>query len=538
MDTIRSYLTNVKGFNTVSSDYYTYITEWDNWYKGDVKGFHTYSVFNGLQNVACHRYSLGMASKVCQDHANLLMNEKVQISTGSDAFDKTLAGAMTFNNFRVRANQLVEISFALGTGAFVEYQDAADRTIIDYVRAQMIYPLAWDNGDITECAFASLRIINGEKYYYINTHRLNNIGNYVIENILVKDGDMSVSVPDGIAPMIDTKSPLPRFQIIMPNIVNNIDYDCPMGMSIYGDATDELKAVDVAYDSYVNEFVLGKKRIFVKNTMLGTKITAAGETVATFDPNDVMFYSMPDEDNADSIKEINMELRTEAHEQGLQRFLSLLGDKCGLGAGHYKFEQGQPQTATQVISEKSDMYQNLKKNELVLEAAMIGMTKVIAEMNKVNSDGLEIKVDFDDSIITDKDSERTRMLALVTQDRYPLDKYLVNYENYTEAEAADILASSTGAPTIEDGFGNNSESTSAEGTATDTKVSDVQQTARQTVGVTLNGAQVQSLIGVVKSVKAGEISKSAAIAIIMSSFGMTEEQANSLLAEDAITKAV
>jgi A118 family predicted phage portal protein len=455
LDTIRSYLTNVKGFNTVSSDYYAYITEWDNWYKGDVKGFHTYSVFNGLQQVECHRYSLGMASKICQDHANLLMNEKVQISTGNDAFDKTLTDTMTFNNFRVRANQLMEITYALGTGAFVEYQDAAGRTIIDYVRAQMIYPLAWDNGDIAECAFASLRVINGDKYYYINTHRLNNIGNYVIENILVKDGDMTTSVPNGIAPMIDTKSPLPRFQIIMPNIVNNIDYDCPMGMSIYGDAIDELKAVDVAYDSYVNEFVLGKKRIFVKNNMLGKKLNANGEYVATFDPNDVVFYSMPDDDsNKEPIHEVDMELRAEPHEAGLQRFLSLLGDKCGLGTGRYKFEQGQPQTATQVISEKSDMYQNLKKNELVLEAAMIGMTKVIAEMNKINPDSLEIKVDFDDSIITDKDSERTRMLSLVTQDRYPLDKYLVNYENYTEDEAAEIAASSSETPTIESGFGN------------------------------------------------------------------------------------
>jgi A118 family predicted phage portal protein len=471
LDTIRSYLTNVKGFNTVSSDYYAYITEWDDWYKGFVKGFHTYSVFNGLQNVGCHRYSLGMASKICQDHANLLMNEKVQISTGSDVFDNTLTDTMTFNNFRVRANQLVEITYALGTGAFVEYQDAQGRTIIDYVRAQMIYPLAWDNGDITECAFASLRIINGEKYYYINTHRLNDIGNYVIENILVKDGDMSTSVPDGIAPMIDTKSPLSRFQIIQPNIVNNIDYDCPMGMSIYGDAIDELKAVDVAYDSYVNEFALGKKRIFVKNNMLGTKLNSNGEYVATFDPNDVMFYSMPDADGTDAIKEINMSIRATEHEAGLQRFLSLLGDKCGLGSGRYKFEQGQPQTATQVISEKSDMYQNLKKNELVLESAMIGMTKVIAEMNKINPDSLKIKVDFDDSIITDEDSARTRMLSLVTQGRYPLDKYLVKYENYDEKEAKKIAASGTEAPTVEDGFGSNAEPTAADGTIVQSKES-------------------------------------------------------------------
>jgi A118 family predicted phage portal protein len=458
MDTIRQYLTNVRGFNTVGSDYYSYIAEWDCWYKGFVKGFHSYDIFNGLNYVGCHRYSLGMASKICQDHANLLMNEKVQISTGSDAFDKSLAEAMTFNNFRVRANQLVEVSYALGTGAFVEYQDASGRTIIDYVRAQMIYPLAWDNGDITECAFASLRIIKGEKYYYINIHRLNAAGNYVIENKLVKDGDMTEIALDGIAAEIDTKSSLPRFQIISPNVVNNIDYDCPMGMSVFGGAIDELKAVDVAFDSYVNEFVLGKKRIFVKNSMLNQKIGASGEMIMTFDPGDVMFYSMPDDDDADAIHEVSMDLRAEPHEAGLQRFLSLLSDKCGLGSGRYKFEQGQPQTATQVISEKSDMYQNLKKNELILESAMIGMTKAIAEMNGVNPDGLEIKIDFDDSIITDKDSERTRMLALVTQGKYPFWRYLVNYENYAEDEAKAIdQEGKMEAPTIDSGFGSVAE---------------------------------------------------------------------------------
>jgi len=256
-----------------------------------------------------------------------------------------------------------------------------------------------------------------------------------------------------------------------------------MGMAIYGDAIDELKAVDVAYDSYVNEFTLGKKRIFVKNNMLGTKMTKTGETVATFDPNDVMFYSMPDEDDTDAIKEINMSIRATEHEAGLQRFLSLLGDKCGLGSGRYKFEQGQPQTATQVISEKSDMYQNLKKNELVLESAMIGMTKVIAEMNKVNPDSLEIKVDFDDSIITDKDSERTRMLALVTQGKFPLAKYLVDYENYPQDEADEIAAYSDSQPTVEDGFGSATDTTTPTNTTVPPDTTTTTDTPAQTKAV-------------------------------------------------------
>jgi A118 family predicted phage portal protein len=453
MDTIRQYLKN-KGYNTVAESFYSYIQDWNDWYKGYFADFHSYKQYNGTGFVNRKMYALGMAKKVCEDHANLLMNEKVDISTGDVTFDETLKNIFQRNNFNVRANQLVEIAFALGTGAFVEYLDVDSNPIVDFVRAPMIYPLSWDNGDITECAFASLRMIDGVKYYYINTHKIGEDGNYIVTNELVKaDNAAEIRLLDGVESEVRTGSPLPRFQIIMPNIVNNVDYDCPMGISVFANAIDELKAVDVAYDSYVNEFVLGKKRIMVPMSLMKTALDPIDNVIKpVFDSNDVTFYAM-DDDSLSEIKEINMTLRTQEHENGLQRFLSLLGDKCGLGADRYKFEQGQPQTATQVISEKSDMYQVVKKNEIVLESALIGMTKVLAKMSGIDPESLEIKVDFDDSIVEDKDSERTRMLSLVTQGKYPLAKYLQTYENYTEDEANDIEQYANSQPTIETGFG-------------------------------------------------------------------------------------
>lgn len=54
-----------------------------------------------------------------------------------------------------------------------------------------------------------------------------------------------------------------QFVIDRLNIVNNVDPDSPMGVAVFANAIDQLKGVDIAYDSYVNEFILGKKRIFV-----------------------------------------------------------------------------------------------------------------------------------------------------------------------------------------------------------------------------------------------------------------------------------
>ena len=110
-----------------------------------------------------------MAKKVCEDWANLLLNEKVSIKAGS--YEKRLNEILEYNNFRVRGNQLIEIAFALGTGALVEYLDGDGDVVIDFIRADMIYPLSWDNGDITECAFGSTMVLDGKEAVYLQIHR-------------------------------------------------------------------------------------------------------------------------------------------------------------------------------------------------------------------------------------------------------------------------------------------------------------------------------------------------------------------------------
>ena len=78
---------------------------------------------------------------------------------------------------------LLELSFAMGTGAFVEYLEG-DRVRIDYVRAGLIYPLVWDNGEVLDCAFASERVVEKEKQLTLTIHRRDEQGLYLLENHL------------------------------------------------------------------------------------------------------------------------------------------------------------------------------------------------------------------------------------------------------------------------------------------------------------------------------------------------------------------
>lgn len=157
---VKAYLLK-REFNVASDDTYNHIDEWLDWYQNDVEKFHKYSVYNGVVMTKQDRYKLGMAKTVSEDWANLLLNEKVAIHAGG--YDARLTEILRANNFQTRANQLLELSFALGTGAFVEYKNAEGDVVIDYIRADMIYPLAWDNGDVTECAFGTPKVCGWEK---------------------------------------------------------------------------------------------------------------------------------------------------------------------------------------------------------------------------------------------------------------------------------------------------------------------------------------------------------------------------------------
>lgn len=415
MNEIREWLVKNK-YNTATDETYSHILEWLEWYQNDVEKFHKYKVFNGVVTKEEERYKLGMAKKVCEDWANLLLNEKVAIKAGN--YEKRLKEVLDNNNFLVRANQLIEMAFALGTGAIVEYL-GGEEVMIDYIRADMIYPLSWDNGDITECAFGSVRVIGGKEVLYLQIHRLGKADNeedsehYYIENKYIdRKESKELDPPEGVIPLVSTGYDKPLFQIITPNICNNIDLDSPLGVSVFANAIDQLKGCDLVYDSYMNEFVLGRKRILVPISFAKMQMEKDGVAAPAFDASDTVYYQMPgDRDSNLKLTEVDMSIRANEHELAVQRSLDVLALKTGLGTGRYQFDSSGVKTATEVISDKSDLYQNRQKNAIIVNAALIDMVEAIAFLDAEKE--VEVSIDFDDSIIEDTNTTIDKNIKLV-----------------------------------------------------------------------------------------------------------------------------
>lgn len=435
---INQYLQKL-GYNPPGDETYAHIQEWMEWYQGDVEKFHKYKIFTGAVTKEERRHQLGMAKKVSEDWANLVLNEKVSIKAGR--YEKRLNEILERNNFRVRGNQLIELTYAFGTGAFVEYLAEDGQVMIDFVRADMIRPLSWDNGDITECAFGSYRTIDGKECIYLQIHRKGKIEEqenpktYYLENRYVNaESGVEMETPEGIIAVVDTGSELPLFQIITPNICNNIDLDSPMGVSVYANAIDQLKGCDLVYDSYINEFMLGKKRILVPMSLAKMEMQKDGVTAPVFDPNDNVYYQMPADRQSDNKPiEVDMKIRAQEHELGIQRTLDMCSFKCGLGTGRYQFNSSGVKTATEVISDKSDLYQNLKKNEIPVRAAVIGMVKAIAFLDGRKK--VTATVDFDDSIIEDSNATIDRNIKLTQAGLRSKKTAIMEINKCSEADA-------------------------------------------------------------------------------------------------------
>lgn len=423
---------------------------WKSWYHGKVDGFHSYRLYNGQNIMEVEKKSLCMAKTVCEDWADALVNEKLDFTIPEKDKEK-MNGIFTKNNTNVLLNEAVEKSFATGQGMILvglknyaigkdtgTYQAIKDTEVtIDFIDVTCIKVLTIERKRVTECAFVS----ESTDYTEIAIHVLNEQKNYNIYFIKVDNKTKQIVEQT----MIDTRSPIKWFFEIRPNINNNSFLYDSLGMSIYANAIDVLKAIDDLFDGFSVEYVLLRPRIFVQADTY--KIVIDGETgkqVKTIDPYDTVYYLLPkDDDNKNKIQAEIPPIRYEAYVNGLNTLLNILSKKVGFGTERYKFDKGSIATATQIISENSDFARSLKKHEHIFRQALIDLIWCIKYVNNefTLQDKFsefkyeEIGIDFDDSIIEDKEAIRKRDREDVNAGLMSVVEYRMKHYNEDETDA-------------------------------------------------------------------------------------------------------
>lgn len=464
--TIIDYLNKNKGYN-IPSNYYEKIDTWRDWWRGFHKPFHEFTEINGENRIKRKLFTLKMVKKVCEDWASILLNEKTQIviddKTSSEFVqgEDGTGGIFGDNDFWQQGNALVEKAFYSGTGAFIVklsdmaltgetvIKDDETKIKINYLTAHNIIPLTIRHGKIIDVAFVSEILEHGKKYIYLETHELTITGYKITNQYFSYENEQlkEQPLPAGIAPVINTGTDIPLFSIFSPNIVNTHSNSNGLGMSIFANAVDNLMGVDLAFNNLCRDFKLGGKKVFYAESLMqtdenGNKIT----------PDDVMqqLFSvvgdLPITENGQNslMIEYNPSLRVAENKDGIQAQLDYLSFKCGLGTKHYQFNSGSIVTATQYMGDKQELIQNAAKHYIVIEQALIRLTRAILWAGKeilglpVNPDA-KITINFEDSYVIDKESERLRDLQEIRDGLMQKWEYRMKWKGEDEATAKSMV---------------------------------------------------------------------------------------------------
>ena len=419
--------------------------------------------------------------------AGLIWNEQCEISvsqeTGKDQLlDEFVHDVLMKNGFWTKMQEHIEQVMALGGGAikvwYEEKRDGEGNVIpgsgsirLGFCMADQFVPTAWDNTQVTDGVFISRQAKDGYYYTRLEWHKWDGL-TYWISNEAYRSEykQNGAKEPQDILgfryplnaayPFLDEQTPLQGlstslFAYYRPAIANNLDDDSPLGVSIYANALSTLKALDICYDSFVQEFRLGRKRIIVPAQCLRTvQDPITKESRRFFDATDEAYVALKTDDtDALKIQDNTVSLRVGEHEQAINALLSILCLQVGFSAGTFTFDRAQGlKTATEVISENSKTYKTIKSNQLQIKAAIDRVVDAIVQVaslydvhwngtsiRALSALGWETKVVFDDSILQDRQTNINEGILLATNGLMSKKRFLMEKLGYTEEEAAQEL---------------------------------------------------------------------------------------------------
>lgn len=467
-------------------DYYGNISYWKQWWQNSVKKFHEYHDQNGDKR---ELYKLGMAKRGCEDWASILYTEKDSMVCNNSVNQAYLDKQLKELKFDDIIPENIENAFWSGTlgtivrvtGAIKENNElrADEKTKIKLINvtADKIIPLRVENGEIIDVAFVSKTTKENKNTYYIEIHELKEDEGYVIRNIYIDD-DGNEQPKKGVIPEYSTHSNIPLFDLLGPRIVNNLDNNNGLGVSVYANAIDQLKGVDIAYNNYVMDSVLGGKKVFYNKSLVKYNVrqitdNETGETITQeipVYPDDItkqQFQVLSDEmqtaNDQTLIQEYNPSLRITDNEDNINLALNLYAFKIGLGKSRYKFENGAVVTATQYVGENQDLVANAKKHRNALNDYTVGIARAILLLGRIlfnagTDENDEIALTNKDGFLVDDETLQEQYRQDFQAGLMSKVTYLMKARGMTEEQAKkEIELANQDNPSIDDILGTRNE---------------------------------------------------------------------------------
>ena len=416
----------VQGQNQMLDEFY-------NIWKGKASWMdYRYKLTNG--HVVNTKYkTLNAPRYFCRLWANNYANENTKITIPNDSANEALQNIFAANNLFGRFNNFVEMFMGLGIGATtVETEflvDSETKEVIlndEYeikirmVPGRRVIPITVEDGEVTECAFISYftggaRLVvhyldESKKYHLAVFKATGNNGQYAFD--YTNHSDIATNAPKN----------KPLFQVWTPNLADEDEVDKNISTSIFAEALDTFKQLDLGYTAYYKEVKLGQKTKFISTDVMN--FDENGNLITPFDEEDESVIFVKDTDVGTKMQEFNGELRIDGITKYINTNLNVAAMLCGLGQTQFEFDSGggRPiQTATGVIAKQTELYRNVVKQENLatscfqkLVLAIIHVNNEFTKKPKIEEpQQKDITVTYDDNIVEDTASKKQAELAEV-----------------------------------------------------------------------------------------------------------------------------
>jgi A118 family predicted phage portal protein len=392
---------------------------------------------------------------MCEEFTTLTIGNSVDVKlVDNEELEKNVLDILEDNSFETLYAKFIEKVFLFGTGATIQYKDIEDKIKIDFIDATSFVPLNVDNGKFTKIATISQSYEDKKKVNTIIIHEIINEQYYVTKKVYESD-DSTTGTHLGIenkSLSVDNvyMGDVPLFQVYNLPIQNSININSSLAPSVFSDCIDTIVAIDETYDSFSNEMLLGRKRIFVSNSIVSIDFNENGEKTTYFDTGNGVFqvFNGNDMETNTPIVESNMTLRIQEHKDKLNTEFQLLSIKKGLESNYFSLDKvGGAKTATEIkfMEYKTQLTKIKYQNAFIKE-----LNKMFdGILSLMGFENIEFEVSFGYNVVLNESEKQQTLLQEYSLGLISQQEYLRQAKGMNEEQISAMLSEINGVESTE-----------------------------------------------------------------------------------------
>lgn len=379
--------------------------------------------------------SLKIEAGICREFADIALGE-MEASVDNDRLNEA------FKNAIRDLNENLQDGLALGS--FIIKPLGENRS--EFVTADKFVPVSFDDeGKPSDIMFFTRKKVGENNYYTkVERHYFDENRNLVISNKcyhastestignpcdLAEVSEWADIEPEPITYPGMNKNDYGYFRVPLKNRVDG----SACGVSIYAEAVSAIRKADIQYGRLDWEYSSGERAVHVDERALRRK----DGRIKLPEGKQRLYRGLNLEQNQGELyKEYSPAMRDEAYIRGLEKAYRNIEFIVGLAYGDLSDASEVDKTATEVKASKQRKYNRVNAIQENLRDCLSDFVDALAFYNELYTTKYEFSCTFNDSILTDEETEREQDRKDVAMGVMSLTEYRAKWYQEDEETAA------------------------------------------------------------------------------------------------------